>query len=93
MALDILIVDDSAAMRKTVRRVLKQTGIPLGQIYEAGHGIEALEVLKNHRVSVKSCGRIGRRPLARPNAAVTNRRAGLPSCPTRNQLRHSPQFG
>ncbi len=52
MALDILIVDDSAASRKAVQRVLKQSGIPIGRMYEAGDGSEVLEVLRNHPVSL-----------------------------------------
>lgn len=43
---DVLIVDDSAAIRKILQRVLHQTGIQLGAIHEAGDGQEALEVLK-----------------------------------------------
>ncbi|MBK9171110.1 MAG: response regulator [Bryobacterales bacterium] len=46
MALDVLIVDDSAAIRKILQRMLKQAGVPLGQVFEAGDGVEALEVLK-----------------------------------------------
>ena len=44
--LDVLIVDDSAAIRKILQRVLRQAEVPLGQVYEAGDGSEALEVLK-----------------------------------------------
>jgi two-component system chemotaxis response regulator CheY len=44
--LDVLIVDDSAAIRKILQRVLRQTDLPLGEIHEAGDGAEALEVLK-----------------------------------------------
>jgi two-component system chemotaxis response regulator CheY len=44
--LDVLIVDDSAAIRKILQRVLRQTDLPLGEIQEAGDGTEAVEILK-----------------------------------------------
>jgi|SRR5579864_3124098 len=52
MALDILIVDDSAAIRKILQRVLRQAEVPLGEVYEAGDGVEALEMLKNKPVGL-----------------------------------------
>jgi two-component system chemotaxis response regulator CheY len=52
MALDVLIVDDSAAIRKILQRVLAQTEIPLGTILEAGDGFEAIERLKTNHVSL-----------------------------------------
>ena len=52
MALDVLIVDDSAAIRKILQRVLAQTEIPLGTILEAGDGLEAIERLKANHVSL-----------------------------------------
>ena len=47
---DILVVDDSAAIRKILQRVLRQTGMFIGSIYEAGDGQEALDLLKEHPV-------------------------------------------
>ncbi len=44
--LDVLIVDDSAAIRKILQRVLRQTDINIGEIREAGDGTEAVEILK-----------------------------------------------
>lgn len=44
--LDVLIVDDSAAIRKILQRVLRQTDLNLGEIKEAGDGTEAVEILK-----------------------------------------------
>jgi two-component system chemotaxis response regulator CheY len=43
--LDVLIVDDSAAIRKILQRVLRQAEIPIGSVFEAGDGVEALSVL------------------------------------------------
>ncbi len=52
MPLDVLIVDDSAAIRKILQRVLRQTDVPLGEIFEAGDGVEALAMLKLHKVGL-----------------------------------------
>lgn len=52
MALDVLIVDDSAAIRKILQRVLRQTDVPLGEVLEAGDGCEALETLKTKKVGL-----------------------------------------
>lgn len=45
MESDVLVVDDSAAIRKILQRVLRQTGMAIRTIYEAGDGREALDVL------------------------------------------------
>jgi two-component system chemotaxis response regulator CheY len=52
MALDVLIVDDSAAIRKILHRVLVQADVPLGKVHEASDGNEALEKLKVERVGL-----------------------------------------
>ncbi len=52
MALDVLIVDDSAAIRKILQRVLKQAEVPVGQVFEAGDGLEALETLKAQQIGL-----------------------------------------
>lgn len=49
---DILIVDDSAMMRTLVKRVVNVAGLPVGNVYEAGNGREALAVLFKHKVQV-----------------------------------------
>jgi len=49
---DVLIVDDSAAIRKILQRVLRQAEVPVGTVYEAGDGVEALEALKNQTVGL-----------------------------------------
>src|SRR5580692_4193088 len=49
MALHILIVDDSPAMRSFIRRVIKLSGIEVDQYFDASNGAEALALLAaNH---------------------------------------------
>ena len=50
--LDVLIVDDSAAIRKILQRVLRQTEIPIGTVYEAGDGVEALETMRRQTIGL-----------------------------------------
>jgi two-component system chemotaxis response regulator CheY len=50
--MDVLIVDDSAAIRKILRRVLQQAGVALGQVYEAADGLEAVAGLKQQKVQL-----------------------------------------
>jgi two-component system, chemotaxis family, chemotaxis protein CheY len=50
--LDVLIVDDSAVIRKILQRVLRQMDLPLGEIHEAGDGREAVDILKSHQVGL-----------------------------------------
>jgi two-component system chemotaxis response regulator CheY len=52
MAFNILIVDDSPAMRSFVRRVLDLSGIDVGTCLNAGNGLEALELLRTQWVDV-----------------------------------------
>ncbi|HEX4229800.1 MAG TPA: response regulator [Bryobacteraceae bacterium] len=52
MPLDVLIVDDSAAIRKILQRVLRQTDVPIGEVFEAGDGVEALNVMSSHKVGL-----------------------------------------
>lgn len=47
-----LIVDDSSVMRKIVERSLRQAGIELQQVVEAGNGAEALGVLGTTKVDL-----------------------------------------
>ncbi len=46
MAINILLVDDSAVMRRLVKKTLKLSGVPIGRIAEAGNGQEALDILE-----------------------------------------------
>jgi two-component system, chemotaxis family, chemotaxis protein CheY len=45
--LRVLIVDDSSVMRKIVERSLRQAGLELEEVREAGNGAEALAEVKN----------------------------------------------
>jgi two-component system chemotaxis response regulator CheY len=49
---DVLVVDDSAAIRKILQRVLRQTGMSIGTIHEAGDGQEALNLLKSQTLAL-----------------------------------------
>jgi two-component system chemotaxis response regulator CheY len=50
-----LIVDDSSVMRKIVERSLRQAGINLSQVLEAGNGAEALGALRENKVDLILC--------------------------------------
>jgi two-component system, chemotaxis family, chemotaxis protein CheY len=52
MPLDVLIVDDSAAIRKILQRVLVQAELPLGKVLEASDGREAIAALKQQTVGL-----------------------------------------
>jgi two-component system, chemotaxis family, chemotaxis protein CheY len=47
-----LIVDDSSVMRKIVERALRQAGLDLKEVHEAGSGVEGLEVLRTNSVDL-----------------------------------------
>jgi two-component system chemotaxis response regulator CheY len=51
----VLIVDDSSVMRKIVERSLRQAGIEITQVFEAGNGLEALAVLNERKVNLVLC--------------------------------------
>jgi two-component system chemotaxis response regulator CheY len=50
MPIDLLIVDDSVAVRKVLQRLLRQAELPVGEVVEAGDGQEALAALAGRRV-------------------------------------------
>ena len=50
-----LIVDDSSVMRKIVERSLRQAGLELEKVVEAGNGAEALTALSKDRVDLILC--------------------------------------
>ena len=55
MAKTIMIVDDSATMRKIIMRTVRMAGLDIGQTEEAGNGSEALEKLKSNSVDLMLC--------------------------------------
>lgn len=52
MALDVLIIDDSAAIRKILQRVLLQANIGVGKIHEANDGQEGLSRMASESVGL-----------------------------------------
>src|SRR5579884_316319 len=50
-----LIVDDSSVMRKIVERSMKQAGVEMSAVLEAGNGAEALAVLADNKVDLILC--------------------------------------
>jgi len=50
--MDVLIVDDSAAIRKILQRVLRQAEVQVGEVLEAGDGAEALAALQGRKVDL-----------------------------------------
>jgi two-component system chemotaxis response regulator CheY len=50
MNLNILIVDDSAMMRAMIKRVTALSEMPIGEIFEAANGAEAIKVLETQTV-------------------------------------------
>jgi two-component system chemotaxis response regulator CheY len=52
MSFRVLIVDDSPSMRKMIRRVITLSGLDATEVFEAGDGIEALEIVEQEWVDV-----------------------------------------
>lgn len=50
--LTVLVVDDSAVMRKVVIRSARIAGLDMARVVEAGDGTEALERLRSHEVDL-----------------------------------------
>lgn len=50
MPVDLLIVDDSVAVRKVLQRLVRQSELPIGDVIEAGDGQEALAALAGRKV-------------------------------------------
>jgi two-component system chemotaxis response regulator CheY len=53
--INALIVDDSSVMRRIVERSLRQAGIELDQVREAGNGTEGLAALEGGPVDLILC--------------------------------------
>lgn len=52
MAFNVLVVDDSAAMRSIIIKTLRLSGVPLGEVYQAGNGQEGLQALAENWIDL-----------------------------------------
>jgi two-component system, chemotaxis family, chemotaxis protein CheY len=52
MALNVLVVDDSAVMRAMIVRTLKLSGVPLAAIHQAGNGEEGLRTIRDQWIDL-----------------------------------------
>ncbi len=55
MAKTLMIVDDSATMRKIIIRTVRMSGLDFERTEEAGNGVEALEKLSDGPVDIMLC--------------------------------------
>lgn len=52
MPINVLLVDDSAVMRRMITRTLQLSGVPVASIVACGNGAEALDALRTCRVDL-----------------------------------------
>lgn len=52
MTLNMLVVDDSAVMRSVIIKTLRLSGLQIGEVHQAGNGVEALKVLGENWVDL-----------------------------------------
>jgi two-component system chemotaxis response regulator CheY len=52
MAVNLLLVDDSATVRSIIAKTMRMAGVDVGELYEASNGKEALNVLKDHWIDL-----------------------------------------
>lgn len=52
MALNVLVVDDSAVMRSMIIKTMRMSGLPLGDVYEAANGQEGLAALDRNWIDL-----------------------------------------
>ncbi len=52
MALNVLVVDDSATTRAVIGKSLRLADLPIQELHEAANGAEALAVLKQHWIDL-----------------------------------------
>lgn len=52
VGLNVLVVDDSQVMRSMISRILRLTGLPLGEVLTAPDGKGCLDILKEHPVDL-----------------------------------------
>jgi two-component system, chemotaxis family, chemotaxis protein CheY len=52
MAVNVLIVDDSAVMRAMIQKTMQLSGLQLGEIHQAANGREGLEALERQWIDL-----------------------------------------
>lgn len=52
MSYNVLIVDDSSIVRSVVKKSINMSGIDVSSVFEAGNGIEALEILNKEWIDI-----------------------------------------
>lgn len=52
MAINILIVDDSAVMRAMILKTMRMANLPLGEIHQAANGQEGFDILNQHWIDL-----------------------------------------
>jgi two-component system chemotaxis response regulator CheY len=52
MAVNVLIVDDSAVMRAMIQKTMKLSGLQLGEIHQASNGREGLDTLEQQWIDL-----------------------------------------
>ena len=52
MALNVLVVDDSAVMRTMIIKTLGMAAVPVGEVHQAANGQEGLDALKEHWIDL-----------------------------------------
>ncbi|MDB5103446.1 MAG: response regulator receiver protein [Fibrobacteres bacterium] len=52
MAWNILLVDDSRTVKAVIAKSLAMSGVPVGTLFDAGNGIEALAILRREKVDL-----------------------------------------
>ena len=78
MAKSLMIVDDSATMRKIIMRTVKMSGLEFSRTEEAGNGAEAIDKLKAGAVDIVLCDI--NMPEMDGREMVKKVRADMPDC-------------
>ena len=52
MAYNILIVDDSVLTRVAIKRIIEMVDVEVDEVFEAGNGLEAFEILGSEQISL-----------------------------------------
>lgn len=77
MPKSLMIVDDSATMRKIIMRTVRMSGLEFDRTEEAGNGAEAIEKLKTAPVDIVLCD-INMPEM--PGTEMVKQARQLPSC-------------